>query len=276
MSSKWLEKFVLSALLFVILSASLYGDEIHFLSGEWPPYGWSLWPSNPTAKDVIYFEGPLDQVYSNSCYAAVAAGAEPALTVTTGSVQVESGVPVPPGTYCLALWDPVCGLAGEFGPLPDGDWVFQSTYPIAWFCCIEFHVSPALSVLAPNGGESWVAGSKQIISWQTYGSITEIFVDYSTNNGQDWLAVDPPNVGNTGSYEWTVPDVNSQQCLVRVTDAADPGVGDISDDVFTIFVCQRSLAGDLNGDCYIDFKDIAVIALDWLACGNPYDNNCWD
>jgi hypothetical protein len=88
------------------------------------------------------------------------------------------------------------------------------------------------------------------------------------------VEVDPPNVGNTGSYEWIVPDVNSQQCLVRVSDVANPQEGDTSDQVFTIFVCQRSLAGDLNNDCYVDFRDIAVIAMDWLNCGNPYDPLC--
>ena len=31
---------------------------------------------------------------------------------------------------------------------------------------------------------------------------------------------------------------------------------------------------DLNKDCYIDFKDFAFIAANWLSCSNPADPNC--
>jgi hypothetical protein len=72
---------------------------------------------------------------------------------------------------------------------------------------------------------------------------------------------------------WEVPDVNnSQQCLVRISGAACPHVNDTSDAVFTIYRC--TLAYDLNGDCYVDFYDFALMALEWQECGNPYDPNC--
>ncbi|MHB0947246.1 MAG: LamG-like jellyroll fold domain-containing protein [Sedimentisphaerales bacterium] len=32
--------------------------------------------------------------------------------------------------------------------------------------------------------------------------------------------------------------------------------------------------GDINQDCYVDFKDIAQMALDWLKCTNPNDPQC--
>ena len=33
-------------------------------------------------------------------------------------------------------------------------------------------------------------------------------------------------------------------------------------------------AADLNGDCYVDFADLAILMGEWLACGNPLDPNC--
>jgi hypothetical protein len=34
------------------------------------------------------------------------------------------------------------------------------------------------------------------------------------------------------------------------------------------------MAADLNGDCYVDFLDFAILAGDWLNCGNPFDASC--
>jgi len=34
------------------------------------------------------------------------------------------------------------------------------------------------------------------------------------------------------------------------------------------------LYSDLNGDCYANFKDVAVFAQEWLECINPIDPNC--
>jgi hypothetical protein len=37
-----------------------------------------------------------------------------------------------------------------------------------------------------------------------------------------------------GTYNWTVPNTPSTQCLVRISDASNPSVYDISDNTFTI------------------------------------------
>ena len=57
--------------------------------------------------------------------------------------------------------------------------------------------------------------------------------DYSTNGGQDWNDIDI--TPNTGSYEWDpVPIVDSNRCLVRVSDVYNPNLSDTSEDVFSI------------------------------------------
>lgn len=35
-----------------------------------------------------------------------------------------------------------------------------------------------------------------------------------------------------------------------------------------------SLDADINGDCYINFVDLAQLGFDWLNCNNPADSNC--
>ena len=130
-------------------------------------------------------------------------------------------------------------------------------------------------LVAPNGGENWVAGNTESIEWETLGdaNIPNVKLEYSTNNGHDWNDVN--TVQNTGSYEWLVPEVtSSNQCLVRISDANDANVYDVSDDVFIIFKCQLSSPADLDNNCKIDFVDFSIWAQDWLRNGNPFDPNC--
>lgn len=127
-----------------------------------------------------------------------------------------------------------------------------------------------LTLLTPNGGEELVAGTTYEITWDTNGIIENVSLEYSTNNSSDWTAID--TVPNTDSYIWEVPDVNSQQCLVYVSDSVYPIVNDTSDGVFTMYICE--LASDLDGNCVIDFYDFGTMANEWLKCGNPFDPNC--
>jgi len=130
----------------------------------------------------------------------------------------------------------------------------------------------AVLLLAPNGSEEIVAGSTYEIIWETTGTMESVLIEYSTNNGTGWTTID--TIGNTGSYEWEVPNANSQECLVRVSCPGRPSVNDTSDDVFTIFQCSGIIPGDSNGDCYVNFLDFAATAECWLNCGNPFDPDC--
>lgn len=124
----------------------------------------------------------------------------------------------------------------------------------------------SLVVNAPNGGEAFRAGSLQTITWTTVGTIANVVIEYSTDNGQTWVAVTPANEGNTGVYEWRTPDVDSQECLVRVSSASG-FVADVSDAPFTIYPCP--LKADLTGDCVVDFADFAIMASEWLLSDSP-------
>lgn len=133
---------------------------------------------------------------------------------------------------------------------------------------------PKPIVLSPNGGEKLVAANTYTIRWKTLegAEIDYLLIEYSSNNGQNWEEVD--TCENTCSYQWDIPLVDSNQCLLRVSDLSDPAISDTSDDVFTIFQCRQELDGDLNGDCYVDLLDFAILVGDWLKCGNPFDASC--
>ncbi|MCK4235882.1 MAG: hypothetical protein KAX38_02105, partial [Candidatus Krumholzibacteria bacterium] len=116
------------------------GWQLDWIAGEVGPKSWSIAPLHPTIKDVILFSGPTG-VHSNSCYAEMFAGGSPTLVIDSANHQIELWFQPPPPEGCWAVYDPVCGLEGEFGPLEEGDWLFFSHSPATDFS-IPFHVSP--------------------------------------------------------------------------------------------------------------------------------------
>jgi len=91
----------------------------------------------------------------------------------------------------------------------------------------------SITVTAPNGGESWIVGSSQNITWTSTGTVGNVNIDYSTNSGGNWTSI-AAGTANDGIYPWTVANTPSTTCLVRVSDAADGSPTDTSNAVFSI------------------------------------------
>jgi hypothetical protein len=97
---------------------------------------------------------------------------------------------------------------------------------------ISAAVIAGITVTSPNGGEEWTAGTQQTISWTSTGSIANVAIYYSTDNGSHWDLI-TSSTTNDGSYTWTTPDISSSRCLVKVEDT-DGNPWDTGDDKFTI------------------------------------------
>jgi len=92
---------------------------------------------------------------------------------------------------------------------------------------------PTLSLLSPNGGEVLSIGVQEQIRWIQDPNVQSVDLDYSIDNGATWISI-ASQISNSGNYTWTVPPPESEQCLVRVQDAADGNPEDLSDSVFSI------------------------------------------
>lgn len=93
---------------------------------------------------------------------------------------------------------------------------------------------PQIRVTSPNGGETWVVGESQDITWASenfYGENVDI--EFSTDGGSNWMPI-IESTSNDGVHPWLIPDSTSDMCLVRVSDAEDGDPSDESDDVFSI------------------------------------------
>ncbi|MFZ1728763.1 MAG: choice-of-anchor X domain-containing protein [Bacteroidota bacterium] len=79
---------------------------------------------------------------------------------------------------------------------------------------------PFLQLLAPIGGESWEIGTSQNILWAS-AEISRVDIDYSVDNGQNWVTAALNIPASSGSYAWAVPTEPHDYCRVRVTDTYD-------------------------------------------------------
>jgi len=91
----------------------------------------------------------------------------------------------------------------------------------------------SLSLTYPNTAEVFTTATVQTIRW-TSANIVNVRLDYSINNGSTWVTISSSVAASTGQYNWTIPNLTSYECLVRVRDTAATNVVDYSDVVFTI------------------------------------------
>ncbi len=98
-----------------------------------------------------------------------------------------------------------------------------------------------LTLIAPNGGEFFVMGNTTSITW---GStlIPDIKIEYSIDNGSNWIEIIASTPAASRNYEWIVPNILSDQCKVKITDIIDDTNYDESDVVFEI-IAQNILGG---------------------------------
>ncbi|WNG49677.1 endonuclease [Archangium minus] len=90
----------------------------------------------------------------------------------------------------------------------------------------------SVTVVAPNGGESWTAGSSRTLTW-TSSNVSNVKLEYTTD-GSTWNVISASTPASAGSYTWTVPNSVTTTAKVRVSDAANVAVTDVSDAAFAI------------------------------------------
>lgn len=95
------------------------------------------------------------------------------------------------------------------------------------------NIQPSITVLSPNGGETWTAGSIYDITW------TSTKLDSNTNVNIAFISggtsVPIATVLNSGVYSWTLPFGNGATGLkISITSALNTSVSDTSDGTFTV------------------------------------------
>jgi photosystem II stability/assembly factor-like uncharacterized protein len=114
------------------------------------------------------------------------------------------------------------------------EYVSSTNYWGTWIGELTFQESStSIVVTAPDGGENWAIGSNKNITWTSTG-VTNVKIEYSTNNGSSWMTVIASTPASTNLYVWTVPNTPSNLCLVKISDVNNASITDVSNGTFII------------------------------------------
>ncbi|MBA4240253.1 MAG: hypothetical protein C0448_05980, partial [Sphingobacteriaceae bacterium] len=91
-----------------------------------------------------------------------------------------------------------------------------------------FTINIPVLLTSPNGGEVWQGNTVQNITWNAIGTSNTYNIAYSTNGGTSWTNIVTNYANTTGVYSWTVPNIPSSNCLVRVMDYVTNCMQDVS------------------------------------------------
>ncbi|MDP3149936.1 MAG: FISUMP domain-containing protein [Ignavibacteria bacterium] len=178
-----------------------------------------MWSSNQEADVAgykIYWGDPTGYTFSNS--------------VDVGNVN----------TYILSgvsLTDEIAVTAYD-GSRDGNDDMYDGNE--SWFS--QNAAIPSISLSSPNGSENWLVGSTKNISWSSE-NIINVKLEYTTNSGTNWSTIIASTPASSGSYAWTIPNSESINCKVKISDADNAATSDQSDNVFTIIGADGLLYG---------------------------------
>ncbi|MCW9065635.1 MAG: T9SS type A sorting domain-containing protein [Ignavibacteriaceae bacterium] len=125
-------------------------------------------------------------------------------------------------------------------------------------------IEPSIIVTSPNGGENWVVGDQHNIRWNSLG-VSNVKIEYTTDNGTNWLLITNSVPAENGSYLWAIPNTPSSQCKVKITDTSNPNINDLSNGVFTISIAPSpvlTLASPNGGE---HFTPGSTITITWFS-----------
>jgi hypothetical protein len=131
---------------------------------------------------------------------------------------------------------------------------------------------------------------------QAYAVIADSFgniyvTGYSKGSGTDYdyatIKYDAADGNELSVVRYNGPGNKSDQaCAIAIDSASDVYVTGYSsgsgNDYTTIKYssfasgCAYEVTGDINGDCRVDFSDLAVLVEHWLQCNLDPPETCWD
>jgi len=111
--------------------------------------------------------------------------------------------------------------------------------------------TPTVTVISPNGGEQWIAGIAQNITWGTGGVGGNVSIEINRSYpGGSWEMINV-STANDGSYSWTVTGPTTSAARVRITSLSQPALSDISNNDFAITLPQLTLSSPNGGETWI-------------------------
>ena len=117
---------------------------------------------------------------------------------------------------------------------------------------------PSVTVISPNGGEEWGQGTTKNITWLS-NEVRDVEIEFSANGGTTWDNLGTVSASD-GSFEWLVPDIDTDSALVKISAVGNSEISDVSDNFFKI------------GDFISMVTDTILIDFGSTASADPWNN----
>ncbi len=96
-----------------------------------------------------------------------------------------------------------------------------------------YSAAGSITVVAPNGGESWQVGTTQNITWTTLGEVNDVKIELQRTNGGTWETI-VDSTTDDGSYPWVVTSPTTSVAKIKISEVGDPSVYDESNGTFSV------------------------------------------
>jgi len=94
-------------------------------------------------------------------------------------------------------------------------------------------VDDRVSILTPAGGEYFIAGDTVQIKWK-FTTIPYLKIELSTNGGTNWSEIKNQVASSSYKYSWLVPNISVSDAKIKISNASDNNVNDVSGSSFRI------------------------------------------
>lgn len=115
-----------------------------------------------------------------------------------------------------------------------------------------------LITLSPNGNEYLKIGETKQITWQNFGSASNVKIAYSIDEGLNWTLIANQINANVGSYNWVIPNTPSYRCKLRISDTNNPAFYDESDGLFAILPDNNYNISLINSVSTSDARSVTI------------------
>lgn len=119
-----------------------------------------------------------------------------------------------------------------------------------------------IELTSPNGGENWEAVTTQQITW-TSENIESVKIEYTTDNGGSWNEITNSVTASTTSYNWTVPNIESDECLIKISNAQNPNLYDLSDSPFSISYRTELIIAVTSPSANVEYIAGRTVQINW-------------
>ncbi len=135
---------------------------------------------------------------------------------------------------------------GSSTPLTFGTRVAERMRTWVDASCMKPVTAPTVRITEPRGPENWAGGATMTIKWVS-AAVSMVNLEYSLTGSGDWTPIASGLNAADKTYAWVLPTINTTNLWIRISDASNAEVNNVSLAAYTIRV-PLSVSQPIGGE----------------------------